>query len=232
MTRFKWPAWVFGAVLILLFGSACGKRGTESSTSDGEVLPLPVAKDENGWPFYEVLADGFGLALPPDWRQFDMDPKRFEAKFKEVMAQNPQFGPLLGTIRQQLANGVRFFGVDQATVGKGFATNVNVIRVPLPSGVSLDATVADTIKQLNSQPGVAKPISGERQMLAAGEAERLRYKLTMKSSTGQSALLAITQYLTVRGNDGYVVTLTTLADQEARYARTFEGIGQSFRFIK
>jgi hypothetical protein len=227
----KWPAWVLAAALVLLLGTACGKRGAATGTPAVQILPVAEAKDEGGWPLYEVPAEGFALALPPDWRRIDMDPKTFEASFNGVLAQNPQLGAMLGNLRQQMASGVKFFGLDEATFGTGFATNVNVVRVPLPPGGNLDAAVADTVKQLEGLPNVVKPVTRER-LPAAGGRERLRFKMTMNVPTGRSATLAVTQYLAVRDKDGYAVTLTTVADQEAKYAATFEKVGQSFRFTK
>jgi hypothetical protein len=230
MVTGKWPAWVLAAALALTLGTACGKRGAATSTPAVQILPVAETKDEGGWPLYEVPAEGFALALPPGWRRFDMDPKTFEASFNGVLAQNPQFGAMAGNLRQQMASGVKFFGLDEATLGTGFATNVNVVRVPLPPAGGLDAAVADSVKQLESLPNVVKPVARER--LPAGGRERLRFRMTMNAAAGRSATVVVTQYLAVRDKDGYALTLTTLAEQEAKYAATFEKVGQSFRFTK
>jgi hypothetical protein len=84
---------------------------------------------------------------------------------------------------------------------------------------------------LDSLESVAKPIEHQRLKLATGDRERFRYKMTMQSPTGQAVSLSITQFVLVKGADGYTVTLTTLSNQEPRYAATFDKIGQSFRFI-
>lgn len=232
MSGRKWRGWLLGAAVAVFFGTACGKRNAPTDAPAGKVLPVPDVRDEKGWPFYEVAAEGFGLALPPDWRQFDMDPKGFQAKYDEVMAKNPVLAPLLSNARQQIANGVKFFGFDQATAGTGFATNVNVLRHPIPPGQTLDTVVAETIRQMDGVPEIAKPIPHERVSLASGARERLRYNLSMKSPGGKSNVLAITQYVMVKGTDSYIVTMTTLRDQEDKYAKTFDGIGRSFRFLK
>jgi hypothetical protein len=91
--------------------------------------------------------------------------------------------------------------------------------------------VAESVKQLESLESVARPIEHQRVKLATGEAERFHYKMTMQSPRGKPAVLAITQFILVKGAESYIVTLTTLSNQEPRYAATFEKIGQSFRFI-
>ena len=231
MKRFSWQVWVLGTILVLSLGTACKKRAA-TDTSLGKVMPVADDKDDNGWPVYEVSSEGFALALPPDWRQFDMNPKTFEAKIQETLKQNPQLGPMVGNLRQQLTAGVKFFGFDMATAGTGFATNVNVMRAPLPPGTTLDTAVADTVRQLESLATVTKPVAHERLKMATGDRERIHCKMTMKSPTGQNFALTTTQYITLRGSDGYVVTLTTLLNEDAKYAPTFEKIGRSFRFIK
>ncbi len=54
----------------------------------------------------------------------------------------------------------------------------------------------------------------------------------MTLPSGQKATLAITQFVLMKDKDGYVVTLTTLPENEAKYAPTFDKIGESFRLTK
>jgi hypothetical protein len=65
ITRSNWSALVLGATLLLALCPACKKRG-ERLAEGIEVLPVPEAVEENGWPRYEVAAEGFAVALPPD----------------------------------------------------------------------------------------------------------------------------------------------------------------------
>ena len=232
MMRWKWQALLLGPLLVMSFGTACSKRDPATDTSPGTIRPVPEARAESGWPLYEVPAEGFALALPPTWRQFDMNPATFEAKFQEALKQNPQLEAMLGNLRQQIAAGIKFFGIDEPSMKTGFATNVNVLRLPVPPGTTLDTAVADTLMQMESLATVTKPIAHERVKLAAGECERLRCKMTMQMPTGQAVAIASTQFILVKGNDVYVLTLTTLSDRDARYTPTFEKIGQGFRFIK
>jgi len=222
---------VIGVMLAVSLGTACRKAGSATAYANITTLPVPEAKSEAGWPVYEVPAEGFALELPPGWRQFDMDPKTFEAKFKEAMKKNPKLEPMLGSLRQQIVGGVKFFGFDEAMQG-GFTTNINVLRLPLARGENLDSAVADALTQYANMPSVIKPVTHERLTMATGDRERIKSKMTMNSPTGQQFTIAVTNFILTTDKDGYVVTLTTTTDQEAKYAATFDRIGRSFRFIK
>ena len=52
----------------------------------------------------------------------------------------------------------------------------------------------------------------------------LRYKLTMRSPSGQAATVAITQFVFATTTHNYTLTLTTTADRETQYASTFDKI--------
>jgi hypothetical protein len=232
MACLKLTLWILFAALVLSTTVACKKRATQGDDALGTTVPVPEARNETGWPLYEVKAEGFGLALPPEWRQFDMNPKTFEAKFQEALKQNPQFEPMLGNLRQQVTSGVKFFGFDPATVRTGFATNVNVIRHPLPGRMNLDAAATGALKEIESLPTVNKPVAHARVNAAAGDCERFRFKMVMKTPNGKNLAISTTQFLFVKENESYVVTLTTLPEYETKYAATFDKIGQSFQFIK
>ena len=222
---------LIGVMLAVSLGAACRKSGSATAYANITTLPVPEAKSEAGWPVYELPAEGFALELPPGWRQFDMDPKTFEAKFKEAMKKNPQLEPMLGSLRQQIAGGVKFFGFDEAMQG-GFTTNINVIRLPLTPGENLDSAVADALTQYANMPSVIKPVTHERLTMATGDRERIKVKMTVNSATGQQITIATTQFILTKDKNGYSVTLTTTADQESKYAATFDRIGRSFRFSK
>lgn len=217
-------------VAFLVFLSACGQREEIKETSQGIAPSVSITKTEDGWSLYEISSEGFALALPPDWRQFNMDPATFDATMKATLRTDPQLKTLLGNLRLQIKSGVKFFGVDEATIHSGFATNVNILTVR--SGGSLDAAVADTLKELGRQAAIAKPIKQERIKVLAGDCERFRYNLTMKGPMGKPIILSINQLLVTRGEMGNVITMTTLPEQEAKYADIFERIAQSFRYTR
>src|SRR5262245_27250848 len=120
MMRCTWRALLFALILLIGCGTACSKRRPMPDTSLGTVQPVPPAKTDSGWPLFEVPAEGFALAIPPDWRQFDMNPATFEPKFREALKHDPQLEALYPSLRQQMVAGNKFVGFDVATIGSGF----------------------------------------------------------------------------------------------------------------
>jgi hypothetical protein len=217
------------AIFLLLVAVGCNKR--QAPGPRGTALQVPTKTAENGWPLYEKPADGFALTLPPGWKQYEMDRKWLEAALKDEGKRDPAMVNLLRGLEAQLAQGVRFFGIDESTLPSGFATNANVLKEPFPGIASLDASADLSLRQLDAWPSIAKPINHARLRIQGGEAERLHYVRSMTMPNGQAVNLAITQYLLVHGNDSYTVTLTTLDKSAAKYESTFDQIGQSFRFL-
>jgi len=216
------PLSVLGALLVLASGIACRREKIG-------VLPVPDARDENGWPRYEIKKEGFALSLPPDWRQFDMSSGDVDSMVGKIQAKNPELKPMLAGLRQQIVSGVKFFGFDQRDAGTGFGTNINVMHLPLPPGHDFESISEENMRQLNSLSTIVKPIARERLEVGGQERERVRYRMSMRGPDGRNNLLAFTQDLAVNDTSYFVLTMTTLPDREARYASTFEQIGRSFR---
>ena len=227
MIRGKRPVWVVVAVLALSVSIGCQRE----KAARFEVQPVPESRDDNGWPRYEIKKEGFALSLPPDWRQFDMNAESFDSMMNEVLAKNPEFQSMLSGLRQQIAAGVKFFGFDPSEARSGFATNVNVLRMPMPTGVNRDAIVSESVRQLEGLPNVVKPIHRGQVSVSGASYDTLRYRMRMRGPTGRNDVLAMTQYLAVGDDSYYVLTLTTLADREAKHTSTFEQVGRSFRII-
>jgi len=196
-----------------------------------ETFPVPDTRDENGWPVYEMRAEGFAVSLPPNWRQIDHNPAAADARRQQVLKQNPEYTSTLGDPSQHSASGIKFEGMDPVTVGSVNATKVNVLHVTLPSEASLDTIVVDFLRKLESLPNIQKPFTHERIESATGSRERVVHKMTMKNAAGIESTLAMTPYIAVRGRELYVKTLATPPEQESEYASAFDQIGRSFRLV-
>jgi hypothetical protein len=229
MTRLKLPFAAIATVLVLLFVVGCNKSQPTSSVF-GKLQPVPETKDESGWPVYQVTAQGFSLSLPPDWRHIEMDPATWEAKSKEILQQNPQLEQMLAGFKQQMTAGIKFYGFDEGTIGTRFGTNINVGLLAVPAGATLDTIVAQTMVQYESAPGVLKPVEQKRLKTKAGDCARIQFKMTMNTPNKGQMTMALTQFVFFQNDKCFVVTGTTRLESEAKYAATFEKIGQSFRF--
>lgn len=205
---------------------AAGAKATSTAA------PASASTVDPSWTVYEKPDIGFSVALPPSWKQIDMDPATLDASLKVVKEQNPEMAAALeGQARNLVLSGIKFFGFDLApeSTSAGFATNISVLKQSSPAAVALDVYVQANVGQLENLSNVTKPVNHRRARLAAGEAEELRYTMNVNASAGQSMSLRLTQYLLVKGKDAYVITLTTTAEQGDKYAPTFEKIGQSFK---
>jgi hypothetical protein len=176
---------------------------------------------------YAVAAEGFTIALPANWEKVDLNLSANDvaATFKD----NPAFVKFIQQL--QVNKYIKFFGVDHQTLGGDFATNVNVVTVPLPSSVtSLDQVVT---AELSTYKRLQISLTQQRVHLSAGDAEQLDYTLTPTTASGAQVLTAVKQYILVRLGAHpaeFVVTLTTKADQTSSYDVTFGKIANAFHY--
>jgi hypothetical protein len=217
------------AGIVIALGAGCRKQnvGLPFPTQN-----VPSTKDENGWPLYEQKADGFAVALPPEWAALELNAATLDQALEQGLRANPDFEAMGQQIRQQVAAGMKFMGMDKAAVRSGFAANVNILKDLPDEGASLQNSVDEILGPLNGMATIEKPIAHERVTLKVGEGERLRYALSMKKPDGQLARAAIVQYVMVPGKDVYVLTCTAAAEQVEQYRQIFEAIAQSFRVLK
>lgn len=222
---------LLAGVVLVCAAPGCKKRNRGTEIEGVTIMPVPEARSETGWPVYEVKNEGFAVSLPSDWRQFDMNPATFEKTFGDVIKNNPQMKELYPNLLQQIRAGIKFFGLDEATMRTGFATNANVVVVTLPGPMTADQVFDSAAAELERLPNVHRPFDRTRVRTGAGDALRLRCQMDMQLPTGNTRL-ALTQYVFAAPGKCYTLTLGTTAQQEAKYAETFDKIGQSFRFIK
>jgi len=172
------------------------------------------------------------VALPPEWVALELNAATLNQALDQGIRTNTEFQALGDQIRQQVAAGMKFMGVDKTGVGSGFAVNVNVMKEPPDEGATLQNSIDEILGQLNGMSTIEKPIARERVTLKAGESERLRYVLAIKKPDGQTARAVIVQYVLLVGNEVYALTCTATADQVEHYLQTFEAIAQSIRPLK
>ncbi len=188
----------------------------------------------DGWVLNEVPRDRFAIALPANWEQVDMDPSKFMASMQTLRERNAEAAAVIeGQARALASAGVSFFGFDPAseTLAVGIATDANVQRQPMGTPMTLDDITELALQNLGNSQAVEQPVTHRRVMLEGGESTEFRFRANVTDQSGNPLALAVTQYLIVRQQDLYVITLTTTADRDSAYAEVFEQIGKSFRFI-
>lgn len=132
-------------------------------------------------------------------------------------------------VRTMAAAGITYFAFDFEPVGRvgGFVTNLNVLKTPVPAGVSLSFIVDTSVAQLEQLDAVRKPVARRKVTLGAGESEELRFQVTQGA-----VVVASTQYVYVSGPSLYILTFSTTAEQATTYAGVFEGIARTFRLVR
>jgi hypothetical protein len=194
--------------------------------------PVPNTSADNGWPLYVVAEEGFSVSIPPQWRQVDLSPAAFDTRLHEMLKSNPQLNSLMGGLQKGAASTIKFYGIDERSLNTGTATNVNVVRTPIPPTATLDSVVEEILRQMKSVPAIAKTIKNDRLNLAAGECECIRWKMTVQTPARAPQEYSFTQLILLSSTDIFFLTMTTTSDREAQYAPTFEKICKGFRVIK
>ena len=196
----------------------------------GLYLPVPEAKDANGWPRYVVSAEGFSIALPPEWRQLDLNPARMEANMQQMMKQNPQLNSLLGQSKEHLA-ALKFLGLDEKGAFKGYTPNLSVLCQQQPDWATLDLVAKETIGQLEKLETVVKPVVHEHIEKEGANHEKLRWKMALKNLFGQQQEVEIRQLIFQMNSTFIVVTMGCMAERADRYTATFETVERGFQLI-
>jgi hypothetical protein len=175
--------------------------------------------------------DGFAMALPSGWKAIDLS--KLDDEMKALEKQNPQAAAAVGPqLRMMAGLGVKFLGIDMQSALTGFATSINVVKEQRPTPIALDDYVKQNLQLLETIPILVKPIARQRVKLTAGEAERLEYGLNIPLPTGQPLKTVTVQYLIVKDNVAFVISLTVSADAAAKQTPMFEKVGNSFQFLQ
>jgi hypothetical protein len=146
----------------------------------------------------------FKLVLPSGWR---------------ALRQNDLLVSKLAANLRSSQLKLEFFGVKN-----DLAANVNILKGAVPSGLSFAQYEAEILAEVK-RAGAVEPIRIKRIGLAGSPGVLLSYSA---KSNGRSLWFA--QYSVRRGTADYVITGTTTAALQGKFASVFEQIARSFRF--
>ena len=201
-----------------------------AATTSTESTPLDA-----GWVRYTKAVEGFSLALPAEWLQFDLNPAAVDDVLQKMADDEPALKSMLtDQLRNAAATGLKFFGFEmpQDSTSREFAL-MNVVQSSAPSELPLETLGTELRRQYNEFSTIVKPVKLERVRLPAGEARRFTYTQNRLDEAGKPRELVLTQYLLINGS-GYPFLLSfgAPASQAEIYAPIFEEIAQSFQFVK
>ena len=171
-----------------------------------------------------VPGQGLSLAVPTSWVATDRGVTA--AAVDRLARENPKLAPFVRALGGPNSP-MMFIALDRA-VRDGFATNVNVVVVPAPSGISFAQYRQALATELRSLV-VGGKIDDSVVTVDGSRALRAAYRLRL-TLAGRSVTVQTLQYAFLRPGRSVVVTYTTLPRLAAAYAATFRRSAASIRF--
>jgi hypothetical protein len=175
---------------------------------------------------FEVVSnddEGFSIALPADWEQFDLTEQTVDDLREALGEDNPQLDALLGQAEQLITQGGVLFALDPELVD-GFSTNVNILKTPGESDVSSDA-LANALQDQYESIG-ATSLTSEVTELPTGAALRVDYVVPLNFPDGSTADVTGRQYYVSGSDSTWVLTFSTV--DLAANELLFQQIADSF----
>ena len=166
------------------------------------------------------------LALPRSWITVDAEDVAKGAA-DALAKNNPQLAGVLKALSQP-GTAARLFAFDPQIV-QGFATNVNIIEVTLPGGITIDEYARLLRAELQGLAQRTGKLIVRTVRIPAGRAVRSSYRIRVNLDAGKSVLASLVQIGMLRGRTSYIVTYTTLASRLAHYAAAFDASIRSIR---
>jgi hypothetical protein len=169
-----------------------------------------------------VRGQGISLTMPASWVATEKGVSR--AVLDQMARENPKLAPFVQGLGGPNSP-MKFIAFDP-NVRNAFATNVNVVVVPAPAGMSFaqyrQALVAE-LRQI---------VTGkiEQSVATIGGNQALRASYRLRLSLGRTVTVQTLQYASLRPGRSVVVTYTTLPSLKGSYAATFRRSAASIRF--
>ena len=211
---------------------------TPTSTPSPTLTPLPgmvITPLDNGWNLYESNAEGFSIALPPEWLHIDLNPDTISNTLALNVELNPQINELVSSEAIELAaNGIKFYGIDSSVeaIDLGIPSSINILSIDLGVEIPLALVVVGHIEQLENRiadPGY--PVAHQRLSITDLEAEQFVYARELMGYRGNLVKGLLHQYFLVDGSTHHIITLRAPLELRDFYSDTFDEIGKSFKLL-
>ena len=168
-----------------------------------------------------VTGQGISLTVPASWVATERGVS--PAVLDQMARENPKLAPFVRGLGGPNSP-MKFIALDP-TVRQGFATNVNVVVVPAPAGITFAQYKQALVAELRSI------VTGkiEQSVATVGGAQALRASYRLRISLGRTVTVQTLQYAFLRPGRSIVVTYTTLPGLKGSYAATFRRSAASIR---
>lgn len=198
-------------------------EATSAATADEGATP-------EGWERITVAEGGFSLAVPDDWEPISADDIGDSGVMEEMLDANPEAATAIQQAQAAIAGGqiaLFVFDASEASVGSGFAANLNVIPVG-PVGSSAEDAAEEIAAAVEEQVPVTGEVTTEAVTLPAGDAALIGYEWTVAGPDGTSTDVRVTQYAIIGERGGYILSMSAATEAAGEYEETFRLIAESF----
>jgi hypothetical protein len=209
MTRL-WPVrrLITIAAVAIVVGAATGRAATDA--------------------FHRYTIPGYGtsVALPSSWKTIDYRQILKAGVLDRLARDNPELAGSFAAMAQPNSP-IKLFAYDPQIANK-FATNANVVIVPLGGQISFSEYARQLVGELRTVASVSQ-LHSSTVRLPAGRAVRISYRLTV-NVRGRSVLVQTLQYGFLNARRSIVVTYSTLPASARFYSGVFTTSAKSIRF--
>lgn len=171
---------------------------------------------------HAIPGQGMSLAVPAPWVAVDATLPR--TTIARLGRENPKLAPFLGQLSGP-GSAAKFLALDPALKDE-FATNVNVVVVPIPS-VTFDQFRTAIVSEIQ---GIVGSATVDHRAVTIGGARAVRLAYRFRIRVGRTFTVSTLQYAFPRPGRSVVVTYTTLPRFVSVYAPTFARSAASIRF--
>ena len=178
--------------------------------------------------FHRYTIPGYrtSLALPSSWKKIDYREILKTGVLDRLARDNPELAGSFAAMAQPNSP-IKLFAYDPR-VANGFATNSNVVILPLGGQISFSEYARQLAAELRSVASVSQLRSGTVR-LPAGPAVRISYRLTVNVRS-RSVSVQTLQYGFLNRGRSVVVTYSTLPATARFYSGVFATSARSIRF--
>ena len=200
---------LMAVLLAFTTAGACSDDGRDGSPDDSGPPPAEPQAVDNA-------AEKFGVTLPAGWKAILIDAAALERLLAEEGDKLDQ--AIANQIRTLAGRGGKLFAYDESHR----TTNLNVLKVSTPPGVTLEQLAQSLPAELGQN---LRDVTVETVQVASGPA--VKASGTQSLDSGKSLLQL--QYYVLVGDSMFITVLAT--DDATRDRPALEGIGQSFRLL-
>lgn len=208
---------VFAAVsLVAVMGCNSSAPATSSDSKTAQSAPKTVPAPDGTM----VDTSDFSLVLPKTWEAVDFGDKELVSSMEAAWAKDEKLKGMIPQIKQMQANGsIKLFAFDKDTLGKGFATNINVIVLD-QMAVPLEKLVEANVTQMKSMANADIKTSN----LKGKNCDVALLDWGMKNANGD---LHFFTCLAIKGSKNYTLTFTTKEGEQEKLRKTMETVAST-----